>query len=82
MINEKHRHEIADTIELADGSRWVREKTCHVTNVEVAIFDGGYEETAFEFSCGHAMCSPAGIHTPRFCPWCGAMVVEKEEDNG
>ena len=42
MINEKHRHEIADLIELADGSRWVREKTCHVTNVEVAIFDGGF----------------------------------------
>ena len=70
----------ADIIELADGSRWVREKTCHVTNVEVAIFDGGFEETEFEFSCEHAMCSPAGIHTPRFCPWCGARVVDEEQD--
>lgn len=70
----------ADTIELADGSRWAREKTCHVTSDEVAIFDDGFEETEFGFSCEHVMYSPNGLHTPRFCPWCGARVVDEEQD--
>ncbi len=75
----------ADTIELADGSRWVREKTCHVTSDEVAIFDGGFEnggfeETEYEFSCEHIVSSRADMPAPLFCPWCGARVVDEEQD--
>ena len=76
MINEKHRHEIADLID---------RPTCR--NVS------GHQDV---FECSECRCRAELVtevrnehgdpfHVPlmpSFCPNCGAMVVEKEEDNG
>lgn len=72
----------ADTIELADGSRWVREKTCHVVKHETHYGSFGCEEAGelWTLSCGDE-CINDSDFPPSFCPDCGAMVVEKEEDD-
>ena len=36
-----------------------------------------WEEYELEFSCGHGVEWPADQDMPRYCPWCGAEVVDK-----
>lgn len=73
----------ADTIELADGSRWVREKTCHVVEfVRCTCRVGGVEHRIVEYRCSRCGAEPwadADSVTER-CPNCGARVVDEEQE--
>lgn len=37
-----------------------------------------WEEYELELSCGHAVEWPADQNIPKYCPWCGAEVVEDD----
>ena len=67
----------ADVVELADGSRWVRERTCHVVRYLGLNSD---DEREYEMACGSLLKRPAEEIMPYYCPWCGGRVVEKEEE--
>lgn len=53
----------ADTIELADGSRWVREKTCHVVE---------FARCTWRTRCGADPWADADSVTEH-CPNCGHL---------
>ncbi len=67
----------ADVVVLADGSRWVRERTCHVVKLH------GCNEYDNCYSC--SVCN-YGWHMSRydrpyrFCPNCGARSVDEKEE--
>lgn len=69
----------ADTIELADGSRWVREKTCHVVRDLGLNAD---DEREYEMACGSLLVRPVEEIMPYYCPWCGGWIVEKGATDG
>ena len=66
----------ADTIELADGSRWVRDKTCHV----VRRSNAGCFYDWLDLSCNECVLWPKKWATPPHCPRCGARIVDEEQD--
>ena len=53
----------ADVVVLADGSRWVRERTCHLVEDE-----DGYT------ACSECGCTALCMRDAVFCPDCGARV--------
>lgn len=57
--------------------------TCHVVKRETYYGSFGCEEAGelWTLSCGDE-CINDSDFPPSFCPACGAVVVEKEEDNG
>lgn len=75
----------ADVVELADGSRWVRERTCHVVEFIRHFWrEHGADYWSFGYRCsrcGAELWADAGSVTEH-CPNCGARVVEKEENDG
>lgn len=110
MIDEKHRHEIAEAMRRCNPKafRWpillavaisqasdggqdplneladlIDRPTCHVVKHETYYGSFGCEEAGelWTLSCGDE-CINDSDFPPSFCPDCGAMVVEKEEDNG
>lgn len=73
----------ADTIELADDSRWVREKTCHVVEfVRCSWRSRGVEHRIVECRCSRCGAEPWADRdsVTRYCPNCGARVVDEEQD--
>ena len=56
-----------------DGSRWVRERTCHVVRHKL-----GWHHGHVWLSCGHdGGWTEVGV--PLHCPACGARVIEGRE---
>ncbi|MDD6996933.1 MAG: hypothetical protein PUI21_03805 [Collinsella sp.] len=73
----------ADTIELADGSRWVREKTCHVVEFARCSWrKRGIVRRIVEYRCSRCGAEPWADRdsVTRYCPNCGARVVDEEQD--
>lgn len=73
----------ADTIELADGSRWVREKTCHVVEfARCSLRVRGIERRIVEYRCSRCGADPwdDADSVTEHCPNCGARVVDEEQD--
>ena len=73
----------ADVVVLADGSRWVRERTCHV--VEFARYswhERGVERRIVEYRCSRCGAEPWADRdsVTEHCPVCGARVVDEEQD--
>ena len=60
---------------LADGSRWVRERTCHVVSYLGLNAD---DEREYEMGCGSLFKRPVEEIMPYYCPWCGGRVVDEE----
>ena len=73
----------ADTIELADGSRWVREKTCHVVEFARCTWrKRGVERRIVEYRCSRCGSEPwaDADSITEYCPCCGARVIDEEQD--
>ena len=73
----------ADVVELADGSRWVRERTCHVEEfARCSWYDRGVKRQIVEYRCSRCGAEPwaDGDSITERCPNCGARVVENEQD--
>ena len=73
----------ADVLELADGSRWVRERTCHVTEVARCSWrERGVERRIVEYRCSRCGAEPWADRdsVTEHCPRCGARVVDEEQD--
>ena len=73
----------ADVVVLADGSRGVRERTCHVEEfARCSWYTRGVRHQIVEYHCSRCGAEPWSDRdsvTER-CPNCGARVVEKEQD--
>ena len=65
----------ADVVVLADGSRWVRERTCHVVR-DLGVND--HDEHEYEMACRSSREWPADNFVPRYCPWCGGRIVDEK----
>ena len=73
----------ADVVELADGSRWVRERTCHVVEfVRCSWRSRTAERRIVEYRCSRCGAEPwaDGDSVTEHCPNCGARVVDEEQD--
>ena len=73
----------ADVVELADGSRWVREKTCHVVEfVRCTWRKRGIERRIVEYRCSRCGAEPwaDADSVTEHCPNCGARVVDEGQD--
>lgn len=72
MASEQHLpyRSTADVVVLdGDGNRWVRERTCRVTECSY-----GCDRNLIMLSCGHGVAWPSDS-TIFYCPTCGAEVV-------
>ena len=68
MPSEQHLpyRSVADVVVLdGDGSRWVREETCHLIEDE-----DGYT------ACSECGCTALCMRDASYCPSCGARVVD------
>ena len=65
----------ADVVVLADGSRWVRERTCHVVR---DLGTPPYEEDMYEMACGRVLVRPNDEYMSKFCSWCGGRIVDEK----
>ena len=73
----------ADVVELADGSRWVREKSCHVVEfVRCTWRKRGIERRIAEYRCSRCGAEPwaAADSDTEHCPNCGARVVDEGQE--
>lgn len=69
----------ADVVGLADGSRWVRERTCHVVEfVRCSWRSRTAERRIVEYRCSRCGAEPWADRdsVTEHCPCCGARVVE------
>ena len=107
MIDEKHRHEIAEAMRRCDPKAFgwpiglaaaisqasdggqdrlheladlIDRPTCEMTECSI---DHGSRSWGMRCSrCGTEFEHEKPVYGWRYCPKCGAMVVEKEEDDG
>ena len=74
----------ADVVVLdGDGSRWMREQTCHVQEFVRCVWrERGIEHRIVEYRCSRCGAEPWADRdsVTRFCPECGARVVRKGTD--
>lgn len=85
MANVQHLpyNACADVVELADGSRWVREKTCHIVEFARCTWrTRGVERRIVEYRCSRCGAEPwaDADSVTGYCQNCGARVVDEEQD--